>query len=356
MLVDKYIKLEDIIASKYNEDRRISHIFKAPREGRSGRFLDVSEWLWECWVSPIFCRIAAVVLAVMGCFVVLGELTLFVEAPVGVFPLMFESDHGDIGTQLLCMIPLCFIVFTTYFGLFNLKLQGMYGLYPHNNTDPHNLTWSASFMARLASPLCYNFLLFIKVKGSEFEKVIGVVDVVPVVGKDFAVFFPSILIVFVFMNLFNVYGRLMKALGFSQFQFSEKFEDDQLDIGSSLLAKAKLHKQQKKLGFESPSSQKVISGGYLGKYSPPPESQPNVPPPRAGKEDRAAQQRPNPPSSAAQQRPNPPSSAAQQRPGPPSSAKPSNPAGSRAGSSGKLSNPSKSSGSGSNYDRFRPKN
>jgi hypothetical protein len=342
MLVDQYIQLEDVIASKHNDDRRVTHTFKAPREGRWGRFRDVSEWLWKCWVSPVFCRVAAVVLALMGCFVVLGELTLFVEAPVGVFPLMFESEHGNVGTQLLCMIPLCFIVFTTYFGLFNLKLHGMYGLYPHNNTDPHNLTWSASFMARLASPLCYNFLLFIKVKGSEFEKVIGVVNVVPVVGKDFAVFFPSILIVFVFMNLFNVYGRLMKALGFSQFQFSEKFEDDKLDLGSSLLAKAKLHKLQKKSGFVAP--QKAVSGGYLGKYTPPPESQTDVPS-RAGREDRPAQQRPNPPSSAAQQRPSPPSSA-----------KPSNPAGSRAGKSGKLSNPSRSSGSGSNYDRFRSKN
>lgn len=330
MVVEKYIDLEDVIASKRNPDKIITHTFKSPREGKWGHFRDRVEWLWECWVSPVFCRIFAVILALFSCFVVLGELTLFVEAPVGVFPIMFENSSGDIGTQLLCMIPLSFMVFTTYFGLFNLKLQGMYGLYPHNNTDPHNLTWSASFMARLASPLCYNFLLFIKVSGSEFEKVIGVVNIVPVVGEDFAIFFPSILIVFVFMNLFNVYGRLMKALGVSQFQFSDKFEDDQLDLGASLLAKAKLHMQQKKGGLESPTSARQISGGYLGKYTPPPESQ-TKPLSKAGSSDKVGAQ-------------------------PKQLQTSTNPTGSRAGSSGMLSNPARNSGAGSTmYERFRAK-
>mmetsp|Transcript_9486 Transcript_9486/g.18310 ORF Transcript_9486/g.18310 Transcript_9486/m.18310 type:complete len:552 (-) Transcript_9486:1781-3436(-) len=335
MVVDRYIKLEDIIASKDNyEEKRINYTFKPHREGKWGKFRDNVEWLWQCWVSPVCCRILAVILALFSCFVVLGEITLFVDAPVGVFPLMFESSHGDVGTQLLCMIPLSFMVFTTYFGLFNLKLQGMYGLYPHNNTDPHNLTWSAAFMARLASPLCYNFLLFIKVKNSEFEKVLGIVDIVPVVGEDFAIFFPCILIVFVFMNLFNIYGRLMKALGVSQFQFSEKFNDDQVDLGASLLNKAKLHRQQKLLGFESPAN-KAISSGYLGKYSPPPEN-PSNPPDRKSKDAKPAQQPQQPQQPQRQPPPPPPSSF-----------------GSRDGSSGKLSNP-RASGSGlTMYERFR---
>jgi hypothetical protein len=62
--------------------------------------------------------------------------------------------------------PIVFLAGSAYYALFSLKLNGFYGLYGHNNTDPSNLAWSAYFLARMSAPLSYNFLLLIKVEGT----------------------------------------------------------------------------------------------------------------------------------------------------------------------------------------------
>jgi hypothetical protein len=154
--------------------------------------------------------------------------------------MMFYEAHGPVLTQLLCIFPLCYILLCTHSSLFYLKFQGFYGLYPHNMTDPSNLAWSASFLAKLTAPLCYNFLKFIKVTGTQFYAVMGVVNLMPILGEEFVVFFPSLLLVFVILNYFNIFGQLMKVLGLSQLSFSDNYHDDKvLAEGKALLNKAR---------------------------------------------------------------------------------------------------------------------
>jgi len=64
-------------------------------------------------------------------------------------------------------------------------------------------------MARLTAPLCYNFLMFIKVTHSEFFVVMKIIDVVPILGNVFTTFFPLLLIVFCSLNFFKVYSRFI---------------------------------------------------------------------------------------------------------------------------------------------------
>lgn len=194
------------------------------------------------------------IFAVFSLFVVLGEITLFTTTPVGVFPLAFEEDHGPVGTQILCLIPLLYIVLCTYLALFRLKLKGRYGLYQNNHTDPSNLCWSAFTMAKLAPPLCYNFILFIKIEDSVFYKVYGVLNLVPILGEIFSLFFPLMLVVFVLLNLFDVYSKIMTKIGMSQYTFSEAYDDHMIAEGRSLLARARLDKIKGSPSIRSSSS------------------------------------------------------------------------------------------------------
>lgn len=120
---------------------------------------------------------------------------------------------------------------TTHFALFNLRLSGLYGLYPNNQTDPSNLVWSAQFMARITAPLCYNFLMFIKVTNTQFYVVMGIIDMVPILGTQFTMFFPLMLIIFCLLNIFKVYSKFMASLGMSQFGFADKYRDDKIIEG-----------------------------------------------------------------------------------------------------------------------------
>ena len=126
-----------------------------------------AEWLWHCRVKPTCCRITAVICMICGLFVVLGEITLFRDEPIGLLPMLFEEDHGSALTQLYVIVPLAFVCINTNYAVFSLKLTGFFGLYGNNQTDPSNLAWAAFFMARITPALSYNFLLLIKVTGTQ---------------------------------------------------------------------------------------------------------------------------------------------------------------------------------------------
>lgn len=242
MLINRALAHEDILASFDNASYKVESPLWKQRTGRLAGVLNTVEWLWLTRVKPVLCRGLSLVFSLMSLLVVLGEVTLFIDVPIGLFPMMFYEPHGPILTQCLVVIPLGYILLCTHSSLFYLKLQGFYGLYPHNMTDASNLAWSASFLAKITAPLCYNFLKFIKVSGTQFNTVMKVVNLVPVLGEQFVQFFPSLLIVLVALNYFNAFGKLMKSMGLSQFSFNDKFNDTKILEGKSLIAKARMDK------------------------------------------------------------------------------------------------------------------
>lgn len=245
MLMDSCIMLEDIIASMHSSDKKLKGMMWTPKEGPFSRYREILEWLWYTRAKPMLCRTLAVCFYIMSVLVVLGEITLFTDIPVGLIPLMFREDHGPIMNQIFVSIPLLYIIICTYYALFSLKLTGWYGLYPHNQTDPSNLVWSAFFLCRLSAPLCYNFLLFIKVTHTEYVRIMGIIDIVPVLGNQFAVFFPLLLIIFCALNYFHVYGKLMNSLGMSQFGFNDKYREEKISEGKAMIARERLERESK---------------------------------------------------------------------------------------------------------------
>ena len=65
---------------------------------RLGAQRDTWDWWWHTRIKPVVCRIFAVIFAVLSLFVFLCEITLFTDVPVGVIPLLYENNYGDVGT------------------------------------------------------------------------------------------------------------------------------------------------------------------------------------------------------------------------------------------------------------------
>jgi hypothetical protein len=243
-VMEEALALEDIIAAAGSPFRRIAFSFVEPRNGRLAACKDAIEWFWLTKAKPLGFRVLALVFILLSVLIVLGETTLFLQIPIGVLPLLFTSDHGVTLTQLLCAGPLAYILSCTYFGLFNLKLSGWYGLYPNNHTDPSNLVWSAFYMCRLTAPLCYNVLLLLKVQRTVYSQVYDLIDLVPIVGTQFATFFPLLVIVFCALNLFNVYGRVMSTLGMGSLSFSHKHKADKVSSGKQIVMKHRVEREK----------------------------------------------------------------------------------------------------------------
>ena len=65
----------------------------------------------------------------------------------------------------------------------------------------------------------------------------GQVDIVPIFGAEFTLFFPVILVVLCFLILTNFHGKLLTCLGLKQFQFTETFNDERIEEGKKSLQK-----------------------------------------------------------------------------------------------------------------------
>jgi LMBR1-like membrane protein len=243
-LVKQCIYLEDIIESANSPFKRIVFTVRKERVMCFRNTREAIEWYWLVSLKPLLYKFVSMVLSLGSVLVILGEATLFIDIPVGVFPMLFKEDHGELVSQLLCLIPLCYILVCTYYGLFNLKLPGWYGLYP-KNTDSSSLVYSAYYLSRLSAPLANNFFLFIKVSASVFSKAMGTVDLVAEMGDNFALFFPLLLVFFCFLNYINLYGRILNFLGVSHLNFIDESQQHKVAEGKNMIKREKLILQRK---------------------------------------------------------------------------------------------------------------
>eukprot|EP00929_Paragymnodinium_shiwhaense_P030694 TRINITY_DN17350_c0_g1_i2.p1 TRINITY_DN17350_c0_g1~~TRINITY_DN17350_c0_g1_i2.p1 ORF type:complete len:190 (-),score=20.15 TRINITY_DN17350_c0_g1_i2:159-728(-) len=108
---------------------------------------------------------------------------------------------------------------SAYWSIFRLKVAGWYGLYSNHNTDISSLLWCASTLSRLSAPLCYHFLLLVRVEGTSFQALMGQINVVPVLGESFNKVFPMMVCVLCMCNLLNIYSRLVQFCGLDALEF-----------------------------------------------------------------------------------------------------------------------------------------
>ena len=114
-------------------------------------------------------------------------------------------------------------------------------------------------MARLIPALSYNFILLIKVKDTQFSKVMKVLDLVPYLGVGFTEFFPLLLIIFCLLNTFNIHAKIMNGIGLGQFTFSEILDIQRLAEGISLIAQARIDKERNAREINNHSA-RIIGG------------------------------------------------------------------------------------------------
>ncbi len=116
----------------------------------------------------------------------------------------------------MTVIPLGMFVFCAYYGIFTFRVSKNYGLFPYRQTEASSLVYSALYVSKLALPMCYNFLRLLSIHSdggqvagkTAFEAVMGVMDLVPVLGNDFQQYFPCIIVLLLALNYFELYSTL----------------------------------------------------------------------------------------------------------------------------------------------------
>lgn len=208
--------------------------------------------LWLRWLRPLVLRALSIVCSFMSATIVLGQLTLFSERRfLSLLALFLETSHSFVVTQVFCFVALGYILCTAYWSVFRLKSAGWYGLYPNHNTDTSSLLWCASMLARLSAPLCYQFLVLVRVHGTAFQAMMDQGNAVPVFGASFIKVFPLLVCFFCICNIVNVYSRLVQFCGLEALEFEwapsdSSAADDLLAEGRRLLERERRRRSEER--------------------------------------------------------------------------------------------------------------
>lgn len=171
----KTVAMEDIINSV--EKETIEFSYRKKRTGRLAHFLDRWEKRWFCHIKPQYKALLSIFLGFLSILVFVSEITLFMNTKFTLFgiPLILSSNFFVI--EVFMLIPLFYMAFSVYYGMFRIKIAGYYGLYSDNQTDGASLLFTSVNFSRVTAPLCFNFLNLLRVsKLPAFNKVMGKVE------------------------------------------------------------------------------------------------------------------------------------------------------------------------------------
>eukprot|EP01006_Ploeotia_vitrea_P043220 TRINITY_DN66705_c2_g15_i1.p1 TRINITY_DN66705_c2_g15~~TRINITY_DN66705_c2_g15_i1.p1 ORF type:complete len:427 (+),score=204.91 TRINITY_DN66705_c2_g15_i1:496-1776(+) len=191
------------------------------------------------WRHRIY-RVLGVLCAVMSCLLVWSEIVMGASSKISPFARIIEDVRGnDSATQFLAMLPLAYLSACAFFAMFKLRLMKYYHMHKGRRTEENSLLFNASYLLRLLAPIGYNFFGILHVERTEFQLILGKMDVVPFFGSSFTTYFPILILLFCLATLTNVYGRILKWFGAERFEYSETYSDDVIEEGKMIIRKEK---------------------------------------------------------------------------------------------------------------------
>eukprot|EP00455_Lapot_gusevi_P053130 TRINITY_DN8222_c0_g2_i4.p1 TRINITY_DN8222_c0_g2~~TRINITY_DN8222_c0_g2_i4.p1 ORF type:complete len:525 (+),score=142.60 TRINITY_DN8222_c0_g2_i4:200-1576(+) len=189
-------------------------------------------------------KLLGAVCALFSASVIWCEMTMFSSRSLSIFQIMLDGVQNDaVAVQLVTMLPLAYISVCAFFALFRLRVTKLYHVHDGQQTDLNSLMFNAALMLRLVVGIGYNYMIILRVQSSAFLDIMGPIDVVPLFGKNFVVYFSTLIVVFCTATAFNLWGYFLKSLGVKRFEFSERYTDDVLAEGKQLLESARRKRQ-----------------------------------------------------------------------------------------------------------------
>jgi len=248
-LINKALHVEDILNYKDSPNRMVELPFIASNPNTWFSKLKYKlAWLWYFKIRPYIYLTISILLIILSISIIWSEVTFQLsDSNISLFYIYLKYSRlvSYIFFELVIVILLIYMCLCTYTSLFKLQLFQYYHLFPHHHTDDNSLVFCAAYLCRLLFPLCYNFLNLTDNSQTAFSKIMGKIDLVPLLGKEFNGYVPIMMVIFTFVTFFNIHGKILKYFGvdshFGIDHFSTTNENDQDEIqdGKYLIEQAR---------------------------------------------------------------------------------------------------------------------
>lgn len=163
-------------------------------------------------------KVLAVVFGALSFVTVLVEVLFFFGEfeETGLRHYLVDEDHDRayFAQNIIYLIPMSYVFWCTFYGLFNFDVIEVLALHWNQNTDPFCLMQSSVNTWRLAVPAVYNFLQILSIDTCAFLAVMGPVQEIPFIGRGLNKWvFPSCLSFMVLLTMTDGYNRVARLFG-----------------------------------------------------------------------------------------------------------------------------------------------
>lgn len=297
-LLKKAYLVQDILDNENNPNKEIDSRFIVNPDSLFYSLKTKIAWRWYYSVRPYLFYGLSLLLALLSIIIIWSEVTFQLTEPnislVYIY-MKYSKYLSYLFFELIVVILLIYMCICTYTSLFQLKLFDLYHLFPNHHTDDNSLVFCASYLCRLTFPLCYNFINLADNTQTAFSSIMGNIDLVPLLGKEFNGYVPVMILLFTFISFFNFHGILLRKCGIDDYfgmeHFSLSNEDDLADIvdGKLLIEQARtqddrLYQPRYVIGsaFKNKSKNKGKFFNIISTTAAPPPSSPLSHPPLSG--------------------------------------------------------------------------
>ncbi|KAG5189772.1 LMBR1-like membrane protein [Tribonema minus] len=206
-------------------------------------------WFWRLHLEHRVLRLTAVLCFVLSAMVIWSEVALAAPVDLSPFGKIIQSFEGKspLLIQAAALIPFLYMSLCCYRSLFKLRLLSSLALNGPHQSLPGQLMFNAQYLVRLQFPLGYNFLTLLHYeKGMlqhiAFNKLMSNMSVVPLLGTDFNIYAPLIMVVLCLFTACHGYARLLRMVGIEHEDLqcaTDKEGQERMDEGKSLIERGK---------------------------------------------------------------------------------------------------------------------
>ncbi|CAD8159086.1 unnamed protein product [Paramecium octaurelia] len=241
ILTQQALFIEDIINCDVRE-KKITSAIRPERVGCLGTFIDKVQYYWYVKFWKIIMYSAAIIFICLGALITLSEIAIFGNLKFNVFIYFINDEEEFFAVQILVLIPLLYVLYCVQYGLLSIRLN-RYGFYDYGFTDGPSLIFSATFISRIAFPLAFNFFWMFNESDADIANVVGNFNFDQYL-TEFKLAFPILLVILIICNIFDIYDKLLGALGFQRFQFELGYADEHTEEGQEYVQKNRLEQSK----------------------------------------------------------------------------------------------------------------
>ena len=180
-------------------------------------------------IHPLILFIISVIFTILGLIILLSEICISLPIKISIFNIFEYWTENVFVLHIFIICSVFVFLFMSLYALLNFKLTKNYRIYGPRQTDAVSILYFTNNFSRIIFPLSLNILFMIN-HGNDDNKRTCLeihfgVDINNQILVNICNYSPLVLIVFVLLNLFGVFSKLIDCFSvetFSSFFFKDK--------------------------------------------------------------------------------------------------------------------------------------